>query len=170
MDTVMENKQRLTPRGNRLLVLLIEEKETKTKITELKLILPESKDTYGMPRKGKIVAVGDGELCAHMDFKKDDIVFFSKWAGQPLKLSTQELGDDFKDDQVFLFLNTKDIYGRTYESDAHQEEEQGQAARGTGTIEGNTDSNENVEHSEEVKESNGAQASDVCEERKNVEP
>lgn len=128
MDIGMENKQRLTPRGNRLLVLLIEEKETKTKITALKLILPESKDTYGMPRKGKIVAVGDGELCEHMDFKAGDIVFFSKYAGQPLKLSMQELGGGFKDDQVHLFLNTKDIYGRMYESDSHQKEEQRQVA------------------------------------------
>lgn len=128
MKTGMEKKQRLTPRGNRLLVLVIEETETKNKITELKLILPESKDTYGMPRKGKIIAVGDGELCEYMCFLQGEIVYFSKYAGQALKLSTQELGDDFKDDQIYLFLNTKDIYGRTYEADSHQEKEQGEVA------------------------------------------
>src|SRR5438552_5566348 len=110
---------KLTPMGNRLLVLLIEEKETAAPI-KLKLLLPEQKDSYGMPRKGRVMAVGNGEVCAAMDFKVGDIIFFSKYAGQPMKISPRtyaNLGSTFKENDVYLFLNTKDVYGRTYEKE-----------------------------------------------------
>lgn len=109
---------KLTPQGNRILVLLIEEKETESKVTKLKLILPDQKDSYGMPQKGKIIAVGIGEKCVRMDFKEGDIVYFSKWAGQPMKISPRTfatLEENFEEGKTYLFLNTKDIYGRIYE-------------------------------------------------------
>ena len=81
----------------------------------MKLLLPEEKDSYGMPRKGKLMAVGNGDACSRMDFQEGEIVFFSKYAGQPMKISPrtyEALGENFEEGQTYLFLKTTDVYGR----------------------------------------------------------
>lgn len=103
---------KLTPQGNRLLVQVIDDATT----AKLTILLPDAKDSYGMPRKGKVVAVGNGFACVNADFREGQIVHFSKYHGQPMKISPrtfEELGEHFVEGQEYLFLNTKDIFGRT---------------------------------------------------------
>lgn len=104
---------RLTPQGNRLLVHVDE-----PKVTKLEVLLPDAKTTYGMPIKGTVKEVGTGGQCVLMDYRKGDIVFFSRYAGQALKLSSKtfsELGDEYIEGEKYLILNTKDIYCRQTE-------------------------------------------------------
>ncbi len=112
---------RLTPRGDRVLVCVIEEKETTPNAAKprLKLILPPTdpaSSTYAMPRSGRVVAVGDGPAAQKAGYRVGDVLFFSKWCGQPMKISPRtydKLAEHFDDKRLYLFLNTKDIYGRT---------------------------------------------------------
>lgn len=156
---------KLKPQGNRLLVRLIVAKETDTSIKELKLILPENAQTYGMPRKGEIIAVGNGHECIERNYQEGDIVYFSMYAGQPMQISprTHSALEKFEETAQYLFLNTKDIYGRTYE----KKEEC--LSRRLGDGEGNTGSDGNVFQSKEQHELTRTEASAICdqlEERK----
>lgn len=162
---------KLKPQGERLLVQIVEEKETDSSF-KLQLILPEVKDTYGMPKKGIVVAVGEGEHCARMDFQVGDVVYFSKWEDNRLKISPRtlaELGDTLKEDEIYIFLDPRKVYGRTYAKENESAPKKERASQGLGRSGGNADSDEDAGKSEEQQESAGTKKSELRAQRKKVE-
>lgn len=134
---------KIVPQGDRLLVELIEEKETEG-LPHLKIVLPELKDSYGMPKFGRVVAVGNGHVCQRMDFRKGDIVHFSKWEDNRLKISPrtlEQLGTDFKDRTTYLFLDPRKVYGRTYAKENESASKKERAAQRTRNGRRSADSN-----------------------------
>ena len=74
--------------------IIVKQSEADDKISGTNLIAPES--SKEKPKRGKIVAVGQGKLLedgkrAQMQVKKGDEVLFSSYAGTDITVGTKEM-------------------------------------------------------------------------------
>jgi len=81
---------KLKPLGDRLIVQAIEEEET----TATGLVLPDT--AKEKPQKGKVVAVGDGEIKEDgsrrpLDVTDGDEVLYSKYGGTEIKIDGEDV-------------------------------------------------------------------------------
>ena len=81
---------KLKPLGDRLIVRAVEEEET----TASGLVLPDT--AKEKPQKGKVLAVGDGQLDDHgqrvpLDVSEGDEVLYSKYGGTEIKVEGEDL-------------------------------------------------------------------------------
>lgn len=84
-------KTKVLPLGDRVLVLPVREEGTKTKSG---LIIPETVSKE-RPEKGRVVAVGEGKFLDNGEVrppsvKKGDIVLFSKYGPDEIKIDGEE--------------------------------------------------------------------------------
>lgn len=84
-------KTKVLPLGDRVLVLPVREEGIKTKSG---LIIPETVSKE-RPEKGKVVAVGEGKFLDNgevrpVSVKKGDIILFSKYGPDELKIDGEE--------------------------------------------------------------------------------
>jgi len=92
---------KLRPLGDKILVKRVEA-ETKTKSG---IVLPDS--AKEKPKRGKIVAVGDGKRLengerAALNVKKGDEVIFTSYAGTEVKIDGEELMIMSEDDVLAI--------------------------------------------------------------------
>ena len=93
-------KIKIQPLGDRLIVKVVEPKETK----KGGLIIPET--AKEKPQEGEVLAVGkgkiadDGKLIA-MEIKTGDIVLYGKYSGTEIKINDEE----------YLIMREEDVLG-----------------------------------------------------------
>lgn len=84
-------KNNITPLGDRVLVKPTSEDEKKS---ESGIIIPETIDKE-KPQQGKVIAIGAGRVSDDgkvipMNVKKDDVVIFSKYGPDEIKVDGEE--------------------------------------------------------------------------------
>lgn len=88
-------KTKIIPLDDRILVKIIEEKQT---ITESGIVLPQNIEKE-KPVLGRVEAVGDSEM---IKVKKGDKVLFAKFSGTEVKLNGEE----------YLVLQASDVLAK----------------------------------------------------------
>ena len=79
----------IQPLGNRVLIVLLEEKKQSEKKTASGIIVLES-DKKEKPRLGKIVAIGKGEKVLKHNLKIGQIIFYGKFAGEDIEVDEKK--------------------------------------------------------------------------------
>jgi len=90
----------IKPLGDRVVVKVLPSEET----TKSGIVIPDT--VKEKPQEGEVVAVGSGRVLesgqkVELEVKAGDRVFYSKYAGNEIKVSGQE----------YLILNERDILG-----------------------------------------------------------
>jgi chaperonin GroES len=101
MTEERERKERLVPSGDKVLVLFDEAEEKLGGI-----VIPDI--AKALPRRGTVVAVGDGNMndgpMILMPYKVGDRVLFGRHSGAEIKFH-------WKDEKNYILLRLDDIYG-----------------------------------------------------------